>query len=56
MDYGQMLKSVVLNLTYFVEQPRTENDLDEIVDDKSILKLEWFSVLHKPWAEDLKKE
>lgn len=39
--------------TYFVKQPRTENDLNEVVHDKSILKLEWFSVLHKPRADNL---
>lgn len=39
--------------TYFVKQPGTEDDLNEVVHDKSILKLEWFSVLHKPRADNL---
>lgn len=39
--------------TYFVKQPSAENDLNEVIDDKSILKLEWFAVLHKPWADNL---
>lgn len=41
---------------YLVEQPGTEHDLHEVVEYEGVSQLEWFAILHKPWAQDLRGE
>lgn len=38
---------------YLVEEPRAENDLEEVVGDEYVAKLEGLAVLHEPRAQHL---
>lgn len=39
--------------TYLIKQPRTEEHLQEVVDDQHLPQFEWFPIFHQLRSKDL---
>lgn len=53
LTFGSLTLSVNRQKAYLVEEPRAEDDLEEVVRDEYVSKLKGLAVLHEPRAQHL---